>query len=281
MDDARANKAAVASVATARELPSSFPDVVSGRSEANDAAAETNEAEAEASDAEASDAADAADAAEPAAAATASRLYRTTSFGLALSSCLSFVPFLDRKRGDEEEGGSEERGRGDVAAFARTPASRWALPTSASTDGGVCGGALRGERRTGDATLACDAVARCAYTEAAPTAAVRGGVVLVDLGVGPPARAGGVSPLSSTPDKTSARSSRAFFVPGVRVGGRASSISSSAPLWRMKSMASRVAGERGGAAPARVSTQTRPRDGWEASVETSSQMSLLLFCGVS
>ena len=112
----------------------------------------------------------------------------------------------------------------------------------------------------------------------APTAAVRGGVVLVDLGVGPPARAGGVSPLSLTLDKTSARSSRAFFVPGVRVGGRASSTSSSAPLWRMKSMASRVAGERGGAAPARVPTQTRPRVGWEASVE---EMSLLLFCGLS
>ena len=119
-------------------------------------------------------------------------------------------------------------------------------------------------------------VVRCSVST--PTAAVRGGVVLVDLGVGPPARAGGVSPLSLTLDKTSARSSRAFFVPGVRVGGRASSTSSSAPLWRMKSMASRVAGERGGAAPARVPTQTRPRVGWEASVE---EMSLLLFCGLS
>ena len=180
------------------------------------------------------------------------------------------------------------RRKGGGAAAATTwpgrPQSRWALPSSASTDGGVCGGALRGERRTGDATLACDAVARCAYTEAAPTAAVRGGVVLVDLGVGPPARAGGVSPLSLTLDKTSARSSRAFFVPGVRVGGRASSTSSSAPLWRMKSMASRVAGERGGAAPARVPTQTRPRVGWEASVEKRLLprcRSLLLFCGLS
>jgi hypothetical protein len=159
----------------------------------------------------------------------------------------------------------EERGRGEFAAFARTPASRCALPSPASTAGGVCGGALRGERRTDDATLACDAASSCAYAEAAPTAAVRGGVTLVDrVDAGPPARAGGVSPLSSTFDKTSARSSRALFVPGVRVGGRASSTSSSAPLWRMKSMANRVAGERGGAAPARVATQSQPREGREA-----------------
>jgi hypothetical protein len=174
-----------------------------------------------------------------------------------------------------------ERGRGEFAAFARTPASRCALPSPASTAGGVCGGALRGERRTDDATLACDAASSCAYAEAAPTAAVRGGVALVDrVDAGPPARAGGVSPLSSTFDKTSARSSRALFVPGVRVGGRASSTSSSAPLWRMKSMANRVAGERGGAAPARVATQSQPRDeGREVVVRFRRNLSTAKFVG--
>lgn len=234
----RAGSVTVASVAAAR-----------------DASSEANNAAEEAETAPADDAA-----AAPAAAATVSRLYRTTSFGLAAS---RFASVRDLSA---DEVSSDERGRGADAAFARTPARRLA-PSSESTAGGVCGGARRGERRTGDAKLASDAVAPCVYADAAPTAAVRGGVALVALG--------GVSPLSWTFDKTSARSSMAFSVPGVRVGGRggrAASTSSSGPLWRMKSMTNKVARESGGQRPRLWRRSRRPVMDGKPLVEAS-QMS--------
>ena len=49
----------------------------------------------------------------------------------------------------------------------------------------------------------------------------------------------GDCPRISTPEKTSARSSRAFFVFGVNFGGGVSSTSSSAPRWRIKSITDR------------------------------------------